>query len=240
MTNTEPRETLANPSIRDETVPSARLELIAGPPAVTPEAGRHIVVAGTMGVGKTTLTQALAEALEMPAYIETPETNPFLKRFYVDPSRWALQSQLWFLSDTAHQHLEIHKRGGAVQDHSVYENAFVFAATLAHEGKLQRDEWRLLQEAAHSVVACLPPPALVLLLEAPVGHLLERIAARARPYEVDIDPEYLVALNTRRSDYFRRWSAAPVLSVDTTEFDLRVEKETDIIATAVREYLVAR
>jgi deoxyadenosine/deoxycytidine kinase len=198
------------------------------------------VVAGTIAAGKTTLTQALSKALELPAFTERPQANPFLKRFYADPKRWALLSQLWFVSDTARQHVEIHERGGAVQDHSVYENVYVFGATLAAEGKLQDDEWELLQEAANSIIACLPPPALVLLVEAPVENLLERIAARARPYEVAIDAGYLEALTAKRREFFAHWSVSPVLLIDSAVMDLRVQHQTDIIAAAVNEYLLIR
>lgn len=198
------------------------------------------MVAGTIAAGKTTLTQALSEALDLPAFTERPQANPFLERFYADPKRWALSSQLWFVSDTARQHVEIHECGGAVQDHSVYENVYVFGATLADEGKLQEDEWELLQETANSIIACLPPPALVLLVEAPAENLLERIAARARPYEADIDLGYLKALMAKRREFFKHWSLSPVLLIDSAAMDLRTQHQTDIIAAAVNEYLLVR
>ncbi|MFN7477179.1 MAG: deoxynucleoside kinase, partial [Burkholderiales bacterium] len=58
---------------------------------------RHIVVEGPIGVGKTTLARRLSEKLGADLLLEAPEQNPFLDKFYHDPARYALQTQLFFL-----------------------------------------------------------------------------------------------------------------------------------------------
>ena len=209
------------------------VEQIAGPASVSAAGPCHIVVAGTMAAGKTTLTAGLSEALKLPAYVEEPHRNPFLERFYRDPTRWALPSLLWFVSDTAHQHAEIHERGGGVQDHSFYENVNVFGPTMAAEGKLRAEEWELLREVSHAISAHLPPPALVLLIEAPVNVLLARIASRGRVYEAEVDSGYLEALSITRRDFFRAWRASPVLRIDSALVDLRDQSQIDAIAAVV-------
>ncbi|MFZ1319202.1 MAG: deoxynucleoside kinase, partial [Candidatus Nitrotoga sp.] len=58
---------------------------------------RYVVVEGPIGVGKTSLARRLAEHYEATALLEKPEENPFLARFYENPERHALSTQLFFL-----------------------------------------------------------------------------------------------------------------------------------------------
>lgn len=211
---------------------------IAGPESPPSTGARHIIVAGTIAAGKTTLTKALSAALDLPAVTERPNANPFLERFYGDQQRWALASQLWFAMDSVQQHIEIHRNGqGAIQDHSAYENVHVFGAALAKQGLMAGDEWTLLRESTDPILDRLPPPSLVLLVEAPIDVLLERIAARGRAYEMGLDYGYLSALNAERDEFFRRWERSPVLLVDSVAIDLRQKREIDIIAATISDYL---
>src|SRR4051812_37545484 len=68
---------------------------------------RHIAIAGNMGVGKSTLTAALAERLDADAWYETVDDHPYLERFYEDMKRWSFQSQFFFLSQAFSQHCTI-------------------------------------------------------------------------------------------------------------------------------------
>jgi deoxyadenosine/deoxycytidine kinase len=213
------------------------LSQIAGPAPSPTEGPVHLVVAGTIATGKTTLTKALAARFGLPAAVERPDTNPFLKRFYANQRRWALASQLWFATDSARQHAEIHRGSGGVQDHSIYENVHVFGAALAAHGALDEDEWDLLRAATAPVTDSLPPPSLVVLVEAPAEALLERIDVRGRPYETGIDHRYLTELTQIRREFFERWTRSPVLLLDSDATDLRQPGQTEIIAESLIDYL---
>jgi deoxyadenosine/deoxycytidine kinase len=94
-----------------------------------------------------------------------------------------------------------------------------------------------LRGFADRTIGQLPPPAIVILLEAPVETLLERIAARGRGYELAIDRDYLEVLNRARSTYFRNWQRSPVLLVDSVALDLRQTSEAQLIVDTIIEYL---
>lgn len=55
-----------------------------------------ITIAGTVGVGKSSLTQALAEKLNFRTSYENVENNPYLDKFYQDFNRWSFHLQIYF------------------------------------------------------------------------------------------------------------------------------------------------
>ena len=50
---------------------------------------KYIVVAGNIGVGKSTLTRMLSAELSWEPFFEPSEANPYLADFYADMPRWA-------------------------------------------------------------------------------------------------------------------------------------------------------
>ena len=68
---------------------------------------KFIAVEGPVGVGKTTLTNLLAESFGYDTFLEKPNENPFLPDFYENPSQAALGTQLFFLFQRVKQIQEI-------------------------------------------------------------------------------------------------------------------------------------
>ncbi|GAE34239.1 deoxyadenosine kinase [Halalkalibacter akibai JCM 9157] len=48
-----------------------------------------ITIAGTVGVGKSTMTKTLAKALGFQTSFENVDHNPYLDKFYADFERWS-------------------------------------------------------------------------------------------------------------------------------------------------------
>jgi deoxyguanosine kinase len=64
---------------------------------------RFIAVEGPIGVGKTSLTRRLADSFNYDLLLEKSDENPFLKRFYHNPTQHALSTQLFFLFQRTQQ-----------------------------------------------------------------------------------------------------------------------------------------
>src|SRR5262245_35566982 len=64
---------------------------------------RYIAIEGPIGAGKTGLARRLAEYSGAELVLEQPQDNPFLARFYQEPARWALATQLFFLFQRVNQ-----------------------------------------------------------------------------------------------------------------------------------------
>ena len=58
---------------------------------------RYIAIEGVIGAGKTSLAKKLAEKLGAKLILENFEDNPFLEKFYKDPTRYAFHTQMYFL-----------------------------------------------------------------------------------------------------------------------------------------------
>lgn len=184
----------------------------------------HIAVEGPIGVGKTTLARRLAEDIGAQLLLEQPEENPFLERFYEDPRRAALPTQLSFLMGRVRQMQALRQSDLfaplRVADFMIEKDRLFAQATL------QGDELALYEQVYSHLTIDAPCPDLVVYLQAPVDVLLTRIARRDRSYERSIEPRYLERLCERYADFLYHYDAAPVLIVNASEIDI-VSNERD-------------
>ena len=75
---------------------------------------KFIVVAGNIGVGKSTLVGMLSEHMGWQPFYEPVTDNPYLADFYKDMKTWGFHSQIYFLTRRLrihHQLLGIHGIG---------------------------------------------------------------------------------------------------------------------------------
>jgi deoxyadenosine/deoxycytidine kinase len=164
-----------------------------------------VAIAGNIGVGKTTLTHALAAQLGWRCYLEPVIDNPYLDDFYHDMSRWAFHLQVYFLSKRFVSQREIElAQISCVQDRTIYEDVEIFARTLHNRGHLIGRDWENYRDLFHAMTAYLTPPDLIIYLRCDVDTLISRIRHRGRPSEQGISPDYLIELNDAYEDWVRR------------------------------------
>lgn len=200
---------------------------------------KFVVVAGNIGVGKSTLVSLLSQQLDWQPFYEPVADNPYLADFYGDMPRWSFQSQVFFLSNrlSIHHQLLDHPTS-VVQDRSVYEDAEIFARNLRNQGSLSERDFSTYWHLYEVLVELLPPPDLVVYLRASVATLQQRIARRGRDYESGIHPDYLAQLNGLYEQWTEKFSFCPVLTVPADALDYVAHSaHLDLVVQKVREKL---
>jgi len=199
-------------------------------------------VAGNIGVCKSTLVELLCKRLGWEPFYEPVVENPYLSDFYRDMKTWAFHSQIFFLT----HRLRIHRKlldhpTSAIQDRSVYEDAEVFACNLYRQGQIDERDYRAYRELYETLASLLPPPDLVVYLQAPVSLLLQRIQQRGRDYEKRISPDYLAQLNELYDAWIEQFSLCPVLTLPAAELDyVKNASHLDLVAEKVQEKLMGK
>lgn len=185
---------------------------------------RYVVVEGPIGAGKTSLTHKLAERLNADTLLENASDNPFLPRFYQEPRRYALPTQLHFLFERSRQLRELAQgdlfRAGTVSDFLI-DKDMLFARL-----NLDDDEFELYQKVYADLAPQAATPDLVIYLQAPIDVLQERVRRRGVDFERDMDADYLQRLANSYSEFFHRYEAAPLLIVNTSNLNF-AESEAD-------------
>jgi deoxyadenosine/deoxycytidine kinase len=179
-----------------------------------------IAIAGNIGAGKSTLTRLLAESFGWQPFYEANAENPYLADFYADMQRWSFHSQVFFLGKRLEHHRQLLDHpGSVVQDRTVYEDAEIFARNLYEQGQMAERDYDAYRRLYQAISAFVPPPNLIVYLQANVMTLLHHINQRGRDYERGISPDYLEQLNRLYNRWIDHWTACPVLRVPMDGID---------------------
>lgn len=184
----------------------------------------YLAIEGPIGVGKTRLAERLAHKLEATTILEHVE-NPFLADFYADRPGSALQAQLFYLLNR-HRQLTGKRQADLFLQTTICDYVFDKDKIFAYLN-LDDNELFIYQRLFDLLARDVPPPDLVIYLQAPTELLMKRLRDRERdPDRAEPEnalplpePEYLRELNEAYQHFFFHYTATPLLVVDTSEFD---------------------
>ena len=185
----------------------------------------HIAIEGTIGVGKTSLSKIVGERLEAKLVLEEFEENPFLPEFYVDPERYAFQTQLFFLLQRYRQQQDL-RQVDMFQKLLVTDYMFVKDRLFASLN-LNEKEMQLYDTVANLLERNVINPDLVIYLQADTDTLMKNIAKRGREMEKNITYEYIDALNQVYTEFFFRYQDTPLVIINTNDIDF-VHNKNDL------------
>ncbi len=187
---------------------------------------KHIVIAGNIGAGKTTLTTALSKHFGWEPQYEDVENNPYLNDFYEDMPRWSFNLQIFFLNSRFKQILDI-QRGKAVviQDRSIYEDAQIFAPNLHSMGLMSTRDYENYLSLFETISSSIKPPDLVIYLKASIPTLVNQIQKRGREYEDNLRLDYLKRLNDYYDSWATKYKDGKMLVIDVDNCNFVDDKE---------------
>jgi len=181
-----------------------------------------IGIAGNIGVGKTTMTDIIADRFGWRPFYESVIDNPYLEDFYEDMKRWSFNLQIYFLSHRFRTHKMMTESGfSSVQDRTIYEDVEIFARNLHEMGEMSKRDWDNYCALFEIMTSYLKKPDLIIYLRASVDTLLTRIKKRSRGFESKISPEYIYRLNISYERWIKRIQGEyPVKIVETDNFNI--------------------
>ena len=174
----------------------------------------YIAIEGVIGVGKTTLARMFQQETGARLVLEVFEENPFLSDFYTDRTRYAFQTQIFFLLSRYHQQRQLVTLPPPIISDYMFDKDRLFA-----EVNLAGDELNTYYRVQEALAENVRVPDLVVYLKASTETLMHRITARDRPYERNMDPAYIESLHRAYDKFFANYDAAPVLVIDTNPID---------------------
>jgi deoxyadenosine/deoxycytidine kinase len=142
----------------------------------------------------------------------------------------------WMVART---HLAIcASRNSVIQDRSIYEDAHIFARALRDMKMLSQRDYRAYRELYHLVIETLPPPDLLVYLQASVPTLMERIGKRGRGMESGITADYLERLGALYAEWLEGFDLCPVLTVPADDLDfIKHDTHLQIISERILDKL---
>lgn len=182
-----------------------------------------IVLAGTIGAGKSSLTEMIANHLGSEAFYESVDNNEVLPLFYADPNKYAFLLQIYFLNKRFDSIKQALKNEDNVLDRSIYEDSLLFHLN-ADLGRATETEVRVYDELLANMLEELPyaahkkHPDLLVHIKVSFETMLARIEKRGRPYEqLDYDPslyDYYKELNSRYDAWFEAYNESPKVQIN--------------------------
>ena len=203
-----------------------------------------ITVEGPIGVGKTSLSKAIAEHYHYHLLKEIVDENPFLGKFYENIDEWSFQTEMFFLCNRYKQLSDINNhilvnQSPVVADYHIFKN-LIFA-----KRTLKASEYDKYEAIYKILTADMPVPNMVIYLHASIDTLMGRIAKRGREFEKMISREYMEQLaadyHTFIGHFEKMHPEIPVIQLNGDELDF-VERENDLnyILQLVEEKLSKR
>lgn len=162
----------------------------------------YITIEGPIGIGKSSLARLIREELQFDIVNEIITDNPFLERFYEDQERYALQTEMYFLTHRYIQLRGLTPRISAgddfVADYDIYKNEIFARKTLSSK---DYNKFYQIYQIFREELVC---NDLTVFLHANLDTIKQRICLRNRSFEQEIADEYLLYLIDAYQDFAKR------------------------------------
>jgi len=193
---------------------------------------QFITVEGNIGAGKTTLTNLLAKHYNARIILEEFAENPFLSKFYENPSQYAFPVELFFMAERYKQLKDTLHTNDLFQTVTISDYLFTKCLLFA-KVNLPEEEFHLYQKLFDIIHHQITFPDILIYLHAPVNKLQSNIKKRNRSYEQAIPDAYLFNLQETYTNYIKQHNIKTIF-IDASNADfLGNEKHLQVVIDAL-------
>lgn len=186
-----------------------------------------IVLAGTIGAGKSSLAASLGEHLGTQVFYEAVDNNPVLDLYYQDPKKYAFLLQIFFLNKRFQSIKAAYKADNNILDRSIFEDE-LFLTLNYKNGNVTKTELDIYKELLSNMLEELEgmpkkSPDLLVYIDVSFDKMLERISKRGRSFEQIADNpelyEYYQQVHGEYPDWYENYSVSPKIRIDGNKLD---------------------
>lgn len=179
---------------------------------------QYVAIEGNIGAGKTSLATRLATEFNSRLVLEEFAENPFLRKFYESPERYAFPLELSFLSERFSQ-LKREVISGDIFRPQVISDYFLAKCQIFAKNNLQTDEYALFLKLYEVISAACPRPDLLVYLYRDIDNLQSNIRKRGRDYEQKISNQYLENIQQQYLDFLKQHQDLRILIISLQGID---------------------
>ncbi len=196
-----------------------------------------IAIEGNIGAGKTSLATMIAEDFNARLILEQFEENSFLPKFYKEPEKYAFPLEMSFMA-ARYQQLKDELLSPELFKTFTISDYFIVKSLIFAKKNLPADEFKLYATFFNIIYQQLPKPELLVYLYVETDRLQSNIKMRGRPYEQNIEDEYLNKIQAGYLEFIKQQSNLRILILDTNSLDFvnRPEDYRKIIQVLDRPY----
>lgn len=177
-----------------------------------------ITIEGNIGAGKTTLAHLLSRHYNARLILEAFADNPFLPKFYENPQQFAFPLELFFMAERFKQLKDLIQQKDLFQNLTISDYLFTKCLLFA-KINLPDDEFRLYQRLFDIMYQQVVQPDILIYLHSPVNKLQQNIRKRNRPYEQNIQDDYLFSIQETYTHYIKQHNIKTIfLDVSNADF----------------------
>jgi deoxyadenosine/deoxycytidine kinase len=204
-----------------------------------------LLIAGTIGAGKSSLTDMLSQEMNSKPFYENVDDNEVLPLFYSNPEKYTFLLQIFFLNKRFLAMKDALQQADNVLDRSIYEDSLLFHLN-ADLGRVSADEVlqydnlmeTMLKELEHA--APKKRPDLLVHIKVSFDVMLDRIEKRGREYEqVATNPELLAyyrMVDERYQEWYDNFDICPKIQIDGDRYDFVADPQAaEIVIKQIKE-----
>lgn len=197
----------------------------------------RIAIFGTVGAGKSSVSDRISKKLGYEIFPEPIDHNPYFDDYYKDMEANVFKMQIYMLAARSKQLTDARQLKNVIFDRTILEDP-IFVKVNHDLGTMNDVDYKTYNDFyEHVIVPSLGTRAefdLIVYLKLSTEKAIERIKERGRVQELNTPKSYWEQLNSRYEDFYEmRKDLFPFLVIDAETDDL--DAKMDLIMNKIYE-----